>query len=212
MPRKFFKRHIPDADQLHKHCSFTSVLGDRIHQPSLWHLNRRSVAKAFAIGLFCTWLPMPFQTVLAAFLAIVFCANLPLSVVLVFISNPLTMPAMLYFAYRVGAYIMSLAPEPMNFSLSVEWLSNLIGNSWQPLMLGSIIMGILSALLGYIVIRVLWRLHIVQRWQNRRHIKKQAKERAQKQAEKRVSEHIIKPTTQSITESISEPISSKASH
>lgn len=190
MPRKFFKQHIPDADQLHKHCSFTSVLGDRMHQPSLWHLNRRSVAKAFAIGLFCTWLPMPFQTILAAFLAILFCANLPLSVVLVFISNPLTMPAMLYFAYRIGAFVMSIAPEPMNFSLSIEWLSNLIGSSWQPLILGSLIMGILSSLLGYIVIRILWRLHIVQRWQNRRLTKKHT--------EKSITKPIPKPMTKSL--------------
>jgi len=175
-----------------------------MHQPSLWHLNRRSVAKAFAIGLFCTWLPLPFQTILAGFLAIVFCANLPLSVVLVFISNPLTMPAMLYFAYRVGAYIMSVAPEPMNFSLSIEWLSNLIGSSWQPLILGSLVMSVVSSLLGYIVIRVLWRLHIIQRWQNRRHAKKEEK--------KIVANHTSNNMNKPLSKSLTKPINRKASH
>ncbi|MEE9304457.1 MAG: DUF2062 domain-containing protein [Thiotrichaceae bacterium] len=168
MPRKFIKRHIPDAHQLHKRCSFMGVLGEHLHRPSLWHLNRRSVAKAFAIGLFCTWLPIPFQTVVAAFFAIVFCANLPLSVVLVFISNPLTMPAMFYFAYRLGSILLGSIPEPMSFSLSIEWISNMIGSSWRPILLGSLVLGIISSVLGYIAVRVLWRLHIIQRWQNRK--------------------------------------------
>ena len=168
MPKKFIKRHIPDAHQLHKRCGFMSVLGDHLHRPSLWHLNRRSVAKAFAIGLFCTWLPIPFQTLVAAFLAILFCANLPLSVILVFISNPITMPAMFYLAYRLGSTLLGKAAEPVGFSFSMEWLSHMIGNSWEPILLGSLVLAIISSGLGYIMIRILWRLHIIQRWQNRK--------------------------------------------
>lgn len=169
MPRKFIKRHIPDAKQLHKRCGPIGILGEHLHRPSLWHLNRRSVAKAFAIGLFCTWLPIPFQTLLAALLAILFCANLPLSVLLVFISNPITMPPMFYFAYRLGAHLMGIPPEEMDFTFSFTWLSNMIGHIWQPLLLGSLLLGILSSIVGYILIRVLWRLHIIQRWQQRKH-------------------------------------------
>ncbi len=167
MPKKFIKRHIPDSNELHKRCSFLGVLGHHLHSPSLWHLNRRSVAKAFAIGLFCTWLPIPFQTIVAGFLAFLFCANLPLSVVLVFISNPVTMPAMFYFAYRVGSSMLGTIPEHIDFSFSVEWLSTMIGSSWKPLLLGSFTLGFISSVLGYITVRVLWRIHIIQRWQNR---------------------------------------------
>jgi uncharacterized protein (DUF2062 family) len=174
MPKQFIKRHIPDPEQLHKHCSFVGLLGENLHRPSLWHLNRRSIAKAFAIGLFCTWLPIPFQTVLAAFLAVLFCANLPLSVVLVFISNPLTMPPMFYFAYRLGAFLMGIPPEPMEFSLSLDWFSHIIESSWQPLLIGCLVMAILSSLVGYIAIRLLWRIHIIQRWQNRKQAHKKS--------------------------------------
>ncbi len=168
MPKKFIKRHIPDAQQLRKHCGFMGVLGEHLHRPNLWHLNRRSVAKAFAIGLFCAWLPIPFQTIVAAFLAIIFYANLPLSVALVFVSNPITMPAMFYFAYRVGSTLLGSIPDPMSFSLSIEWISNMIGSSWRPILLGSLVLAIISSVLGYISVRVLWRLHIIQRWQNRK--------------------------------------------
>ncbi len=168
MPRKFIKRHIPNAKQLHKRCGPIGILGEHLHRPSLWHLNRRSVAKAFAIGLFCTWLPIPFQTIVAGFLAIVFCANLPLAVILVFISNPITMPAMFYFAYRLGASLMGIHPEAINFTFSLEWLNHMIGSIWQPLLLGSLVLGSVSSALGYVLVRILWRLHIVQRWERRK--------------------------------------------
>ena len=168
MPRKFIKRHIPDAKQLHKHCGPIGILGEHLHRPSLWHLNRHSVARAFAIGLFCTWLPIPFQTIVAAFFAIVFCANLPLSVVLVFISNPVTMPAMFYFAYRLGARILGIPPDAINFTFSFEWLNRTIEHIWQPLLLGSLVLAALSAMLGYVLVRILWRIHIIQRWQQRK--------------------------------------------
>lgn len=168
MPKKFLKKHMPNATQLHERCNIFSLLGDHIHQPSLWHLNRRSVAKAFAIGLFCTWLPVPFQTLIAAFIAILACANLPLSVILVFVSNPITIPPMFYFAYKVGSVILGTEIEPMNFEFSMEWFNNIVGNSWQPLVIGCLLLGTISSALGYIAIRVIWRLHIIQRWQNRK--------------------------------------------
>ena len=167
MPRKFIKRHVPNAAYLHKNSGL-SFLGDHLHRPNLWHLNRRSIAKAFAIGLFSMWLPIPFQTILAALLAIIFCANLPLSVILVFITNPLTIPFMFYFSYRVGAWLLGIPCENMNFAFSLEWLGDTIGNSWRPLLLGSLAMGIISSLLGYIAIRILWRIHILKQWQCRR--------------------------------------------
>lgn len=168
MPKKFLKKHMPDAHQLHSRCNLLGVLGDHLHRPSLWHLNRRSVAKAFAIGLFCTWLPFPFQTVIAAVLAVMLCANLPLSVVLVFVSNPITIPPMFYFAYRLGSMILGREIEPMNFEFSMEWLGTIIETSWQPLILGSMILAVISSIIGYVFVRVVWRMHIIQRWQSRK--------------------------------------------
>jgi uncharacterized protein (DUF2062 family) len=77
----------------HKNLSF---LGEKLHDPNLWHLNRRSVSAAFAIGLFAAWIPTPGQMVIAAIIALYFRANLPISVALVWITNPLTMPPMFY--------------------------------------------------------------------------------------------------------------------
>jgi hypothetical protein len=39
----------PESIKENKNLQF---LGDKLHDPNLWHLNRRSVAAAFAVGLF----------------------------------------------------------------------------------------------------------------------------------------------------------------
>jgi len=166
MPRKFIKRHVPNATYF-RNNSTLSFLGDQLHRQSLWHLNRRSVAKAVAIGLFCMWIPIPFQTILAALLAIMLSANLPLSVVLVFITNPITIPPMFYFAYRVGAWLLGLPSEEMHFSFSVEWVSNTLKHSWQPLLLGSFFLSVVSSITGYIGVRVAWRAFILKQWHYR---------------------------------------------
>ena len=59
-------------------------------EPELWHLHRRSVGGAFFIGLFCAFMPVPSQMVLAALLALVARCNLPIAVGLVWVTNPLT--------------------------------------------------------------------------------------------------------------------------
>jgi uncharacterized protein (DUF2062 family) len=63
-------------------------LGEWIYEPKLWHISRTSTAMAFAIGLFGAMIPIPGQVFLAAFLAIRLGANLPLSVALVWVTNP----------------------------------------------------------------------------------------------------------------------------
>lgn len=167
MPKKFLRRLSPDPDKLkqHKHLQF---LGDALHLPCLWHFNRHNVASAFAIGLFCMWLPVPFQSIIAALLAVFFRANLPLSVALVFITNPITMPPMFYFAYELGASILGSSAQAFNFALSLNWLTEGLALIWKPFLLGCLILGAISSLLGYYGIHWLWRMHVLQHWKERR--------------------------------------------
>ena len=173
MPKKFLRRLSPDPDKLkqHKHLQF---LGDALHLPCLWHFNRRNVASAFAIGLFCMWLPIPFQSIIAALLAVFFRANLPLSVALVFITNPVTIPPMFYFAYELGASILGSSVQAYNFTLSLDWLTKGFALIWKPFLLGCLILAVMSALLGYYGIHGLWRLHVLQ------HLKERRERRARK--------------------------------
>ena len=96
MPKKFIKRYLPSRERVNSIESLR-FLGDIRNEPNLWHINRHSVARAFLIGVFLAFIPMPFQMLAAAFGALMINANLPLSVALVWISNPITMPPLFYF-------------------------------------------------------------------------------------------------------------------
>ncbi|MCP3868243.1 MAG: DUF2062 domain-containing protein [Gammaproteobacteria bacterium] len=167
MPRHIIKRYAPDCDSIrnHKHMR---MFGRLLHDPGLWHLNRRSVSGAFAIGLFWACIPIPFQMIAAAAIAIPARVNLPVSVALVWISNPVTMPPMFYFNYVLGNWILGRPPQHSGFDINMEFISESIAYVWQPLYLGSFICGLCGALLGYCAMRGLWRLHIVSYIKKRR--------------------------------------------
>ncbi|MDH5777262.1 MAG: DUF2062 domain-containing protein, partial [Gammaproteobacteria bacterium] len=80
MPKKFIQRYMPDHDKIRQHPHLNKMFGTLLHDPNLLHLNRRSVSGAFFIGLFMAFVPMPFQMVPAAALAIYFRTNLPISI------------------------------------------------------------------------------------------------------------------------------------
>ena len=167
MPKKFIRRFMPDHKAIRDHQSM-QLFGDRLHDPNLWHLNRRSVSGAFAIGLFCAFLPIPFQMVLAGAGAIIFRVNLPLAVATVWITNPITMPPIFYFNYVVGETLLGMPPMPLDFEPTMEWLTRELDHIWQPLLLGSVVMAIVMATLGYFTVRGLWRLHVVKHRQKRK--------------------------------------------
>ena len=143
------------------------VFGSLLHDPNLWHLNRRSVTVAFFLGLFIAFVPIPTQMLLAALAAIVFRANLPIAVMLVWITNPITMPAIFYFTYKLGAVAMGIPPNTFHFELSWAWLAEEFTYLWRPLVLGCFLTGLLAGLLGAASIHILWRVNVVRRWRKR---------------------------------------------
>ena len=145
------------------------VLGTWLHNPNIWHLNRHSVSKAFVIGLFWMSIPLPSQMIFSALTAILFRANLPLSVALVWISNPLTMGPIFYFNYVVGTLILGQeANETLSFELSWDWMMNVLGDLWLPLYLGSTVVGLVLGFLSYFALQLLWRHHVVKNWKSRK--------------------------------------------
>lgn len=164
MPKRFLQRFLPEHHVLkeHKHLQF---LGEHLHHPNLWHLNRQSAALACAVGLFVMYLPIPGQMIVAAAIAFLVEANLPLSVVLVWITNPVTWGPMFYPAYKLGAWLLGtenqIKPDKFN-------LLNEIGDIFWPLLTGSLIFGAVLGALGYFGMHALWRWMTIKRWQKRK--------------------------------------------
>ena len=171
--RGFFKRVLPEHHEIREHRQL-GMLGDILHDPNIFHLNRHSAAGGVAIGLAIAFVPLPGQMILAALLAIYFHVNLPLAVVFVFVSNPITIPPLFYFAYRTGAFLLHETPMKLDFQLSFEWFSGVIYEIWDALLLGCFLLGGLSSLLGYTSVRLLWRIAIVRKWEERKEKKRLA--------------------------------------
>ena len=171
MPKKFFKKYMPDPHKLREH-KFLKTFGSLLHDPNLWHFNRRSVAGGFSLGLFNAFVPLPSQMLLSAIGAVIFRVNLPIAVGTVWITNPITIPPMFYFTYLVGTWILGHPTQVVHFELSYEWLSSGFLAIWQPFLLGCFVTGSVSALIGYVTVRGLWRLQVIKHMKRRRWQKK----------------------------------------
>jgi hypothetical protein len=109
--KQWLKRITPDRAKVSQHKQLR-VFGRLLLDPNLWHLNRRSASVAVAVGLFIMYAPPLGQMLVAAAIAIALRVNLPISVALVWITNPVTIPPMYYFAYLVGAHILGSRSTP----------------------------------------------------------------------------------------------------
>lgn len=167
MPKKLLKKLFPNLESFRNDQSL-EIFSHAGRNPNLWHLNRRSVSRAIGIGLFCAFVPIPGQMIVAAALAIILRANIPISAIVVWVSNPLTMPALFYTAYKFGAIILDVQLQPFHFEFSLNWLFTELQDRWQPFLVGCLCTGALVGVIGYVVIQSYWRWYVSQVWLNRK--------------------------------------------
>ena len=162
---KFFRRlkkHLPSHNEIQEY-RYMHIFGDAIKQRDLWVFNRFSTSKGVAIGLFCAFLPMPFEMVVAIFMAIMLRGNLPLAFAGVWISNPFTWVPLYTPCYLLGSFILRLEPVPLQ---EINILQ--LGWHYVALWLGCLIIGTIIAVSSHFLINVLWRSQVRQEWQERR--------------------------------------------
>ncbi len=167
MPRKTLKSILPSPHRMRRSGNL-AVLGEWVYEGNLWHINRYSASMAFFVGLFLAFIPVPGQMLLAALGAVLLRCNLPLSVGLVWITNPVTAPAIFFLAYQVGALVIDVPVQDVQFTLSVEWLQTGLSMVWKPLIVGSLLCGLFFGSLGYFVVNVLWRIRVARQWKKRK--------------------------------------------
>ena len=163
--KRWLKRLAPDRATIREH-KHLRLFGKLLHDPSLWHLNRRSAAGAFALGLFVMYLPPLGQMLIAAAGAITFRVNLPISVSLVWITNPVTIPPMYYLAYLVGSRILGEPSQSFDLGFWLEW------RNWLPLLapmtVGCLVCGAVCSALGYFAVQAIWRWSLLRQIRLRR--------------------------------------------
>jgi uncharacterized protein (DUF2062 family) len=165
--KRFFKRVLPSHHEIREHKQL-QLLGDILHDPNIFHLTKHSAAGGVALGLFWACVPIPGQMLVSAICAIYFRVNLPLAVILVWITNPLTIPPYLFLAYKTGTVLLNEPTRALTFEMSFTWFAERIVDIWQPLLLGCMIYGVLTSIIGYGIIRWLWRLAVIKKWEARK--------------------------------------------
>ncbi|MFJ4155401.1 DUF2062 domain-containing protein [Pseudomonas sp. NPDC089752] len=167
MPRRLFKRFMPDPTSIREHKSLR-FFGKLLHDPNLWHLNRHSVARAMGVGLFAALIPIPMQMLLAAALAIPVRGNLPIAVSLVWLTNPLTMPPVFFVTYMTGAWLLQTPARTLPENLTFEWITDQLSTLWQPFLLGSVVCGVVLGIAAYFTTLLYWRWWIGRQWRRRK--------------------------------------------
>jgi uncharacterized protein len=174
--RRKFSRYLPTPESIRRH-RLLGRFGGWLHHPNLWHLNRRSVAGGVANGLFCGLIPGPFQMFGAAIVAIAFRVNLPVALLTTLYTNPVTIGPLYITAYYLGRLIVggdgaALAEAPpFAWSAMGEWMratAHWAMSLGKPLAVGLVALALLLAVLGYAVVDIAWRVHVVMAWRRRR--------------------------------------------
>jgi uncharacterized protein len=185
MAKKFIQRFIPNQEKLAQNKALR-WLGPTLFHPNLWHINRESIARGMALGMFMGFLIPIGQIFVAAVFAVFFRANLPTAAVATLVTNPFTFAPVYFFAYQLGSLILGSAPAPEvapeMLNLDPEllvlppqeiksgisgWLVQLEGLG-APLFLGLLILAVSGASVSYFGVKALWRLQVVRRLEKKR--------------------------------------------
>ena len=145
----------------------------RVHRRgrrALWAFNRDSVARGVAVGLFFGVLLPVAQIVAAIFAAVVVRANLLVTAASTFVTNPVTLPFVYYYAFRIGSLLterdrevaadVTVSEEAAEQALEVAaWHVTLI--DWAssialPFLVGLLFLALTAAVLGYALIHAAW--------------------------------------------------------
>jgi uncharacterized protein len=177
VPRKFFRKYLPKSDQVRSH-RLVRLFGGWLQHPNLWHLNRRSVAGAVAIGLFSGLVPGPLQMLMALALAVPLRRNLPVALLVTLYTNPFTIVPLYLLAYAYGRLVLPEGsyggpPAPVDWDWgdiggSMEALGAWMIGLGKPLLVGLPALGLTLAVLGYVVVDLAWRAYVVLAWRARK--------------------------------------------
>ena len=185
------ERFLPTRDAITQ-SRLLRWLGPRIHDPLLWHVNRRSVARGVAMGVFFGLMIPIAQIPAAAIASLLLRGNLWIAAVSTLVSNPLTYGPLYYFAYRLGAGVIG-ARTPANLTAeAVEQPMRMIDSlaqawTWitgigQPLLLGMLIMAVTGAFIAYWGTQLVWRMRVTAKWRRLRRERRLRAAAARRQA------------------------------
>jgi hypothetical protein len=171
--KRWFKRIAPEREALLRH-SWLRPIADRLTLPHIWYFNRRSIARGVALGFFVGFLVPVGQIVLIALFAGAARGNLLVAALVTLVTNPLTVPPIYYAAYRIGSFVLGQngdkpAPFVSADGFNPQTMLDMAASASGPTLLGLLYFGIVSAIAGFALVHVAWRVSLHWQWRRRAH-------------------------------------------
>ncbi len=113
------------------------------------HWTRRSATRGAAVGLFWAFTPMPFQMFPAALFCFLVGGNLPLAILCVWLTNPITLPPILYLEYRIGQGLYSMFTGVEALVSDQASIYSAFAGGLRYVLMGSLVVSSLMMVLGY---------------------------------------------------------------
>jgi len=169
----WIKGHVPTRETLERN-RFVRPFAHLIFRSELWRMNRRSVPRGVALGLF-VGVMIPFaHFVVAMFVAVFVRANIPAALAATFIGFPLIYVAIVALAYKIGEWLLHMdamtgiqpISETMEKTQTDHLLQQLTGAGLDTA-LGLLVIATVLSSLGFVLTSVIWRYWIAHKRRQR---------------------------------------------
>lgn len=177
MAKQFFQSWLPSAERIAQ-SKVLSIFGRHLMHPQIWYINRRSITKAMFLGTFFGMIPIPFHTVMIVLLVLLMRVNLPLSLAMSWLTNPLTLIPILYAGFWTGAQIFQVQMIDRNMLIGVmhqisDSVSHLSAGQLdlslaKILMVGLVTVAFVTAIVLSTLTALFWRYSVQRAWRKRR--------------------------------------------
>jgi uncharacterized protein (DUF2062 family) len=162
----------------HEDLAHNRWIGPFARRPELWRFTRRSVPRGVAVGLLVGIFALipGIQIIGAAIMCVPGRGNIPLAVLMTFLSNPATTPFIIIAAIRVGNLLGYHADLTTFYALYErgagvrDWLGWLLSDAAPAMMVGLFVISVIAASIGYLVSSFGWNWWV-------RHKRRAAQER-----------------------------------
>ncbi len=171
------RKMMPSVTDLKNQRGFSKIGLLAEKKPYLFVMRRKNVALGFSIGLAWGVIPLPIQVFCSIFTCYLFKANIPAAIFASFLTNPLTAPFILAFAYFLGSFFITqkqitsvipsvdlLLSSPLTFLKQSITFFNEMGSTF---IIGLPITAILFGIIGYYIVNFSWVYSVKNQRQKR---------------------------------------------
>ena len=169
----WLRGHVPTREQLERN-RFIRPFAHRVLRSELWRMNRRSVPRGVALGLFIGIMIPLAHIIVVAFLALFIRANIPSAMLATFVGFPAIYVFIAAAAYKIGPWLLHIdqmtgvAPiaETME-TTEFDHILQMITTEALPLAFGLFVIATVTASLGYVLTSFCWRLWVARKRRTR---------------------------------------------